>query len=175
MTNNYISLVSLKLKAAWEGSTPGVKSWEDGALSKSQFPVFALFARKMCARAAGRCARPWSFEVVRGHELRTYVRHRRRVGSRRECMELCLQEREFACRLTGSEKSLVFQKATEMVTETVRSSSKRVQNWAKVVPYVKLEGGQRHNGSRMGANTPIIGACGRVRDALGAAAPAART
>ncbi|XP_066995451.2 uncharacterized protein [Anabrus simplex] len=71
-----------------------------GALTKSQFPVFTLFAQKRCMGAAdGRlCDRPWSFEVVRGYELRTYVRHRRRVGSRQECMELCLHQRDFPCR-----------------------------------------------------------------------------
>ncbi|XP_069677667.1 uncharacterized protein [Periplaneta americana] len=69
---------------------------QPGALTKSQFPVFTIFAQKTCIRAS--CSRPWVFEVVRGNELRTYIRRRRRVGTRRECMELCLQEHEFTCR-----------------------------------------------------------------------------
>ncbi|KAJ4435998.1 hypothetical protein ANN_18622 [Periplaneta americana] len=70
--------------------------YSTGALTKSQFPVFTIFAQKTCIRAS--CSRPWVFEVVRGNELRTYIRRRRRVGTRRECMELCLQEHEFTCR-----------------------------------------------------------------------------
>ncbi|XP_034231459.1 uncharacterized protein LOC117639693 [Thrips palmi] len=80
-----------------------------GGLAKSQFPVFTLFAQKTCLRGAkagaaggaaktGAPARNWAFETVRGHVLRTSVRRHHRVASRRDCMQLCLDQRDFVCR-----------------------------------------------------------------------------
>ncbi|KAE8740697.1 hypothetical protein FOCC_FOCC013789 [Frankliniella occidentalis] len=77
-------------------------------LAKSQFPVFTLFAQRTClrganavagagAKAGGVTGRHWAFETVRGHVLRTSVRRHHRVASRRDCMQLCLDQRDFVC------------------------------------------------------------------------------
>ncbi|ODN03182.1 Cuticlin-1 [Orchesella cincta] len=71
-----------------------------GALSSSQFPVFTLYAQKVCL--SGHCDRAWDYERVpdfklkaRGQEL---MKKQRKTGSRTACMELCLSERDFVCR-----------------------------------------------------------------------------
>ncbi|CAH0773858.1 unnamed protein product [Bemisia tabaci] len=68
------------------------------ALSKSQFPVFTLFAQKICLKNKHSCRRPWIFEIVKGQELVVNPKDRRHVLSRKECMELCLHEKRFVCR-----------------------------------------------------------------------------
>ncbi|KAK3908901.1 Nitric oxide synthase, inducible [Frankliniella fusca] len=88
-----------------------MKRFSLGGLAKSQFPVFTLFAQRTCLRGAhavsGQSAkaggasgpgRHWAFETVRGHVLRTSVRRHHRVASRRDCMQLCLDQRDFVCR-----------------------------------------------------------------------------
>lgn len=71
-----------------------------GALSSSQFPVFTLYAQKVCL--SGHCDRAWDYERVpdfkikaKGQEL---TKKQRKTGSRTACMELCLSERDFVCR-----------------------------------------------------------------------------
>jgi len=67
-------------------------------LTKSQYPVFTIYVQKNCLPSAASCNGAWSFERVMDHQLDTEVRKNGVVGSRQECMELCLSEVEFECR-----------------------------------------------------------------------------
>merc|ERR1719510_1979630 len=67
-------------------------------LTKSQYPVFTIYVQKNCLSSAASCNGAWSFERVMDHQLDTEVRKSGVVGSRQECMELCLSEVEFECR-----------------------------------------------------------------------------
>jgi len=67
-------------------------------LTKSQYPVFTIYVQKNCLASAASCNAAWSFERVMDHQLDTEVRKSGVVGSRQECMELCLSEVEFECR-----------------------------------------------------------------------------
>ncbi|XP_018903348.1 uncharacterized protein neo [Bemisia tabaci] len=68
-----------------------------GALTKSQFPVFTIYAQKSCLGVKP-CERAWCFDRVQAHRLNGYVQRQQTAGSRQECLELCLGEREFPCR-----------------------------------------------------------------------------
>lgn len=70
------------------------------SLTRSQFPVYTIYAQKICLSRAGELCgqRPWAYEVVPGFQMSLYVRERRRAATRRACMELCLNERAFQCR-----------------------------------------------------------------------------
>jgi len=67
-------------------------------LTKSQYPVFTIYVQKNCLPSAPSCNAAWSFERVMDHALDTEISKRGQVGSRQECMELCLKEVEFECR-----------------------------------------------------------------------------
>jgi len=67
-------------------------------LTKSQYPVFTIYVQKNCLPSAPSCNAAWSFERVMDHSLDTEISKRGQVGSRQECMELCLKEVEFECR-----------------------------------------------------------------------------
>ncbi|XP_050303993.1 uncharacterized protein LOC126741569 isoform X2 [Anthonomus grandis grandis] len=68
-----------------------------GALTKSQFPVFTIYAQKSCLGVKP-CERAWCIDRVQNYRLTNYVKTHQIVGSRQECFELCLGESEFACR-----------------------------------------------------------------------------
>ncbi|CAG9837045.1 unnamed protein product [Diabrotica balteata] len=68
-----------------------------GALTRSQFPVFTIYAQKSCLGVKP-CERAWCIDRVQNHRLTGYVSSRQVVGSRQECLELCLGESEFSCR-----------------------------------------------------------------------------
>ncbi|XP_055949587.1 uncharacterized protein LOC129983909 [Argiope bruennichi] len=68
------------------------------ALTPSQFPVFTIYAHKVCLLGRKRCDRDWMFERVNGYELRDVARSSAIVMSREACMELCLNEIQFQCR-----------------------------------------------------------------------------
>ncbi|GFQ71760.1 uncharacterized protein TNCT_730681 [Trichonephila clavata] len=68
------------------------------ALTPSQFPVFTIYAHKVCLLGRKRCDRDWMFERVNGYELRDVARSSAIVMSREACMELCLNEVQFRCR-----------------------------------------------------------------------------
>ncbi|CAN8010559.1 unnamed protein product, partial [Ixodes pacificus] len=44
------------------------------SLAVSQFPVFTLYAQKICLFGKRRCRRDWMFERVTGYELRDLAR-----------------------------------------------------------------------------------------------------
>lgn len=68
-----------------------------GALSKSQFPVFTIYAQKTCLGIKP-CERAWCFDRVQGYKLKGFSKKKQAVASRQDCLELCLGEREFSCR-----------------------------------------------------------------------------
>ncbi|XP_052123217.1 uncharacterized protein LOC127749354 [Frankliniella occidentalis] len=68
-----------------------------GALSRSQFPVFTIYAQKSCLGVKP-CERAWCFDRVQGYQLSGFTRKQTPAASRQECLELCLGEREFPCR-----------------------------------------------------------------------------
>ncbi|KAJ8917975.1 hypothetical protein NQ315_011428, partial [Exocentrus adspersus] len=68
-----------------------------GALTKSQFPVFTIYAQKSCLGVKP-CERAWCIDRVQNYRLTGYVRSQQVVGSRQECLDMCLGENEFSCR-----------------------------------------------------------------------------
>ena len=70
-----------------------------GALSPSQFPVFTLYAQKICVRASrSRCSRSWIFDRVSGFKLEGFTKRSRQYRSREDCMASCLAASTFTCR-----------------------------------------------------------------------------
>ncbi|XP_060649377.1 uncharacterized protein LOC132786760 [Drosophila nasuta] len=68
-----------------------------GALTKSQFPVFTIYAQKSCLGVRP-CARAWCIDRVQNYKLEGHAKRVHTVTSRRDCLELCLGETEFVCR-----------------------------------------------------------------------------
>lgn len=68
-----------------------------GALTKSQFPVFTIYAQKSCLSVKP-CGRAWYVDRVQNYKLKSEVKRSISVNSRRECFELCLSETDFTCR-----------------------------------------------------------------------------
>ncbi|XP_018565371.1 uncharacterized protein LOC108906544 [Anoplophora glabripennis] len=68
-----------------------------GALTKSQFPVFTIYAQKSCLGVKP-CERAWCIDRVQNYRLMGYVKSQQVVSSRQECLEMCLGENEFSCR-----------------------------------------------------------------------------
>ncbi|KAG8227680.1 hypothetical protein J437_LFUL006991 [Ladona fulva] len=70
----------------------------------SQFPVFTLFAQKLCLKGSGKTCgvgrrrKPWVVEVVPGFRLPIAALRTRPSSSRRQCSEYCLTETDFTCR-----------------------------------------------------------------------------
>ncbi|KAL3221260.1 hypothetical protein MRX96_029592 [Rhipicephalus microplus] len=75
------------------------------SLAVSQFPVFTLYAQKICLFGKRRCNRDWAFERVTGYALRDLARKRLHAVAREECMDLCLDETEFQCRSANFDPS----------------------------------------------------------------------
>ncbi|XP_068153531.1 uncharacterized protein nyo [Drosophila tropicalis] len=68
-----------------------------GSLSRSQFPVFTIYAQKSCLGVRP-CSKAWCVDRVQGYRLPEHVKSSQTVLSRRDCLELCLGESEFTCR-----------------------------------------------------------------------------
>lgn len=68
-----------------------------GALTKSQFPVFTIYAQKSCLTIRP-CSRAWCIDRVQSYKLNGYVKRSTSANSRRDCLEMCLGENEFTCR-----------------------------------------------------------------------------
>ncbi|KAH8247892.1 hypothetical protein KR038_011375 [Drosophila bunnanda] len=75
-----------------------------GALTKSQFPVFTIYAQKSCLSVKP-CSRAWYVDRVQNYKLKTEVKRTVSLASRRECFELCLSETEFTCRSANYDRS----------------------------------------------------------------------
>lgn len=68
-----------------------------GALTKSQFPVFTIYAQKSCLGLRP-CSRAWCIDRVQGYKLSGFIKRSAAATSRRDCLEMCLGENEFTCR-----------------------------------------------------------------------------
>ncbi|XP_055850197.1 uncharacterized protein LOC129914815 [Episyrphus balteatus] len=68
-----------------------------GSLSRSQFPVFTIYAQKSCLGVRP-CSKAWCIDRVQSHRLVDHIKSSHTVYSRRDCLELCLGETEFTCR-----------------------------------------------------------------------------
>ncbi|XP_050723631.1 uncharacterized protein LOC127002106 [Eriocheir sinensis] len=71
-------------------------------LAVSQFPVFTLYAQKVCVPAGEpKCPSPWAYESVPDLALDSTFSEDtdpRMAASRSECVQMCLVEEEFSCR-----------------------------------------------------------------------------
>lgn len=80
---------------------PESPTLDSGVLKPSQFPVFTIYAQKVCLseEARSKCpGRIWTFERVLGYELRKFSKKVTSAESRLKCSEDCLLEKEFDCR-----------------------------------------------------------------------------
>lgn len=70
------------------------------SLTKSQFPVYTIYAQKIClSNASEMCPqRSWAYETVPAFQMSAFVRERKQAATRRACMEMCLNEQNFQCR-----------------------------------------------------------------------------
>ncbi|XP_030558208.1 uncharacterized protein LOC115760824 [Drosophila novamexicana] len=93
-----------------------------GALTKSQFPVFTIYAQKSCLSAKP-CSRAWFVDRVQNYRLKSEVKRSVPVGSRRECFELCLSETEFTCRSANYKKSSGACELSEMDRSTLAGTN----------------------------------------------------
>ncbi|XP_049790109.1 uncharacterized protein LOC126195525 [Schistocerca nitens] len=75
-----------------------------GALTRSQFPVFTIYAQKLCLEERP-CERAWCADRVLGHRLVGHARRTETASSRHHCLGLCLSETEFVCRSANYESS----------------------------------------------------------------------
>ncbi|XP_055849060.1 uncharacterized protein LOC129914045 [Episyrphus balteatus] len=93
-----------------------------GALTKSQFPVFTIYAQKTCLGVRP-CARAWCVDRVQGYKLKGQSKRSMTVNSRRDCLELCLGETEFTCRSANYHRSTNVCELSEMDRITLAGSS----------------------------------------------------
>ncbi|XP_055923094.1 uncharacterized protein LOC129953724 [Eupeodes corollae] len=93
-----------------------------GALTKSQFPVFTIYAQKTCLGVRP-CARAWCVDRVQGYKLKGQSKRSMTVNSRRDCLELCLGETEFTCRSANYYRSTNVCELSEMDRITLAGSS----------------------------------------------------
>jgi hypothetical protein len=68
-----------------------------GALTKSQFPVFTVYAQKQCLKLRP-CERAWCVDRVQGYALKGHIKRSSTASSRLGCLEMCLGETDFLCR-----------------------------------------------------------------------------
>lgn len=78
-------------------------------LQVSQFPVFTLYAQKVCVPAGEpKCLSPWAYESVPDLALDPIFSEsdERSAASKSECIEMCLEEEEFSCRYVMAHKGM---------------------------------------------------------------------
>ncbi|XP_062536166.1 uncharacterized protein LOC134205176 [Armigeres subalbatus] len=93
-----------------------------GALTKSQFPVFTIYAQKSCLKLRP-CERAWCIDRVQGYKLNGHVKRTAQVVSRRDCLEMCLGENEFTCRSANFYQSTLTCELSDMDRITLAGSS----------------------------------------------------
>ncbi|XP_076307552.1 uncharacterized protein LOC143223443 isoform X2 [Tachypleus tridentatus] len=95
-----------------------------GALKTSHFPVFTMYAHKVCLLGTKPCNRDWMFERVEGHILRDLTRKRYSATSRETCIEKCFQERNFQCRSANFDLSTGECAISDMDRHSIPSGSR---------------------------------------------------
>ncbi|XP_038104913.1 uncharacterized protein LOC6036502 [Culex quinquefasciatus] len=93
-----------------------------GALTKSQFPVFTIYAQKSCLKLRP-CERAWCIDRVQGYKLNGHVKRTATVLNRRDCLEMCLGENEFTCRSANYYQSTNTCELSDMDRITLAGSS----------------------------------------------------
>uniref|UniRef100_A0A1I8NEV1 PAN domain protein n=1 Tax=Musca domestica TaxID=7370 RepID=A0A1I8NEV1_MUSDO len=93
-----------------------------GALTKSQFPVFTIYAQKSCLGVRP-CARAWCVDRVQNYKLNGHAKRSVSVTSRRDCFELCLGEAEFTCRSANYYRATNICELSEMDRITLAGTS----------------------------------------------------
>ncbi|XP_055587928.1 uncharacterized protein LOC129740317 [Uranotaenia lowii] len=93
-----------------------------GALTKSQFPVFTIYAQKSCLKLRP-CERAWCIDRVQGYKLQGHVKRTASVINRRDCLEMCLGENEFTCRSANFYQSTMTCELSDMDRITLAGSS----------------------------------------------------
>ncbi|XP_058813376.1 uncharacterized protein LOC131677531 [Topomyia yanbarensis] len=93
-----------------------------GALTKSQFPVFTIYAQKSCLKLRP-CERAWCIDRVQGYKLIGHVKRTAQVVNRRDCLEMCLGENEFTCRSANFYQSTMTCELSDMDRITLAGSS----------------------------------------------------
>ncbi|XP_055529344.1 uncharacterized protein LOC129721151 [Wyeomyia smithii] len=93
-----------------------------GALTKSQFPVFTIYAQKSCLKLRP-CERAWCIDRVQGYKLNGHVKRTAQVLNRRDCLEMCLGENEFTCRSANFYQSTMTCELSDMDRITLAGSS----------------------------------------------------
>lgn len=80
-----------------------IKCLFSGALTKSQFPVFTIYAQKSCLSIRP-CSRAWCIDRVQNYKLNGFIKRSTTANSRQDCFEMCLGENEFTCRWVNIHK-----------------------------------------------------------------------
>ncbi|XP_055373821.1 uncharacterized protein LOC129607110 [Condylostylus longicornis] len=93
-----------------------------GALTKSQFPVFTIYAQKSCLGVKP-CARAWCIDRVQNYKLNGHVKRTVNVNTRRDCLELCLGETEFQCRSANFHRNTHICELSQMDRITLAGSN----------------------------------------------------
>ncbi|KAH8384852.1 hypothetical protein KR093_010104, partial [Drosophila rubida] len=93
-----------------------------GALTKSEFPVFTIYAQKSCLSVKP-CGRAWYVDRVQNYRLKSEVKRRVSVASRRKCFELCLSETDFTCRSANYRRNTGLCELSEMDRSTLAGSN----------------------------------------------------
>ncbi|XP_043268987.1 uncharacterized protein [Venturia canescens] len=93
-----------------------------GALTRSQFPVFTIYAQKSCL-AVKPCERAWCIDRVQGHRLQGHTKRSMTASSRQHCLELCLGERDFLCRSANYANSTKECELSDMDRLTIAGSN----------------------------------------------------
>ncbi|XP_015788965.1 uncharacterized protein LOC107365903 isoform X2 [Tetranychus urticae] len=70
------------------------------ALKPAQFPVFTIYAEKVCLQryAINKCNKAWVYERVIGYKLKSEARRIGSASTREKCIESCLRETDFECK-----------------------------------------------------------------------------
>ncbi|XP_053203978.1 uncharacterized protein LOC128388582 [Panonychus citri] len=70
------------------------------ALKPAQFPVFTIYAEKVCLQryAIHKCNKAWVYERVIGYKLKSEARRVGSASTREKCFESCLRESDFECK-----------------------------------------------------------------------------
>ncbi|XP_017771781.1 PREDICTED: uncharacterized protein LOC108559140 [Nicrophorus vespilloides] len=94
----------------------------EGGLTKSQYPVFTIYAHKSCLGVKP-CERAWCIDRVQNYRLAGYAKSHQVVNSRQECLELCLGETDFQCRSANFNNATGDCELSQMDRITVAGSS----------------------------------------------------
>ncbi|XP_059099096.1 uncharacterized protein LOC131893159 [Tigriopus californicus] len=94
-----------------------------GSLSRSQFPVFTLFAQKTCVRSARTLCpgRGWIFDRVQDFKMLGFARETRPADTVEDCMAQCLSQITFTCRSANFDTLKLTCEISDMDRHTVNS------------------------------------------------------